>query len=247
MLNKHFTHIIIAAAVLSLAQIAGATLGTINIEHDGYGAVGTAQVWGGGLSGSSVKAGVYMLDKSAGTGDGNLWDNGLIGAFCIDLSQNAPGYDTTYQVVMPQDAPTPTTFLGETMGAAKAAYLSELFGRHYDPAWVEGGSWTSAQNAAAEAFAAAVWEIIYEDLPASPALWNVTADGTSGSLGFKATGLDTTLANSFLHSLDGTGPMAELRAFRNSCKQDFIAVVPEPATILMLGLGSLSLLRRRTA
>jgi len=75
----------------------------------------------------------------------------------------------------------------------------------------------------------------------------VSVDGTDGSHGFAATGLDVALANSYLHSLDGTGAMAELLAFRNGCKQDFITVVPEPATIVMLGLGSIGLLRRRHA
>jgi len=218
---------------------------TVTIEHDGYGAVGMAELWGGGLTGANRHAGVYMLDKTAHTGEGELWDNGYIAAFCIELSQSSPGDPKKYGVVQPEDAHMPTTFLGEHVGQAKADYLSELWGRHFDSAWAEGESFTSEQNAAAEAFAAAVWEIVYENLPASPALYDVTMDGTSGSLGFRAGNLDTVLANSMLHSLDGTGPKAELRAFVNGCNQDFLVQVPEPATILLLGLSSLTLLRGR--
>ena len=86
---------------------------TVTIEHDGYGAVGMAELWGGGLTGANRHAGVYMLDKTAHTGEGELWDNGYIAAFCIELSQSSPGDPKKYGVVQPEDAQMPTTFLGE--------------------------------------------------------------------------------------------------------------------------------------
>ena len=216
---------------------------TVTIEHDGYGAVSRAELWGGGLDGDLRRAGVYMLDKTAGTGEGELWDDGYLAAFCIELSQSSPDYPQKYGVVQPEEAQMPTTFLGEKIGQDKADYLSELWGRHFDDAWAEGDSFTSEQNASAEAFAAAVWEIVYEDLPVSPILYDVTVDGTPGSLGFRAENLNSTLANGMLHSLDGTGPKAELRAFVNNCRQDFLIQVPEPATVVLLGLSSLALIR----
>jgi hypothetical protein len=49
-----------------------------------------------------------------------------------------------------------------------------------------------------------------------------------------------------LHSLDGTGPREDLRAFRYDGQQDYITAIPEPATIALLGFGGVfSLLRRK--
>ena len=144
---------------------------------------------------------------------------------------------------MPEEAQKPTTFLGEKIGSEKAGYLSELWGRYFDEAWVASESFTTQQDNDAEAFAVAVWEIIYEDLPESPLMWDVAVDSTAGPLGFRCGNADISLANDMLHSLDGTGPKTDLRAFVNSCKQDYIVEVPEPATILLLGLSSLALIR----
>ena len=247
---------------------------TVTIELEGYGAVGMAELWGGGLDGANRHAGVYMLDKTAGAGEGELWDNGYIGAFCIELSQFSPGYPRTYDVVMPEDAQEPTPLPlgiaarlvnsipppnrsnvlpslllplapgeGGKIGSEKAGYLSELWGRFFDTTWVTSESFTEEQNIAAEAFAVAVWEIVYEDVPASAMMWDVAVDGTAGPLGFRCENVDISLANGMLRSLDGTGPKAELRAFVNGCKQDYLVEVPEPATILLLGLSSLTLIR----
>jgi hypothetical protein len=71
-------------------------------------------------------------------------------------------------------------------------------------------------------------------------------DGTAGIRGFRADFLDSVAANNMLHSLDGTGPRADLRVFSYNGQQDYITAVPEPATIALLGLGGVfSLLRRK--
>jgi len=238
--------ILVALAVVAMPGVSKASiLGTVDIAHDGFGADGVCKVWGGGQDGTSVHAGVYMLDKSGDTGQGDIWDDGLIGAFCIELSQSSSDNTKTYDVVYPKDAQCPTTFLGGKIGDVKAAYLSELWGRYYDSAWADGGPYSSQEKSDAEAFAAAVWEIVYEDVPSSTSLYDVTADSTPGSRGFRATGIDSTTANSWLRSLDGTGPKAELRAFTNCCKQDYITEMPEPATLLMLAFGGIALIRKR--
>jgi hypothetical protein len=203
----------------------------------GYGAKDTMTIWGGGWSGLNVYAGVLMFDKTAGTDQGEWLDNGYIGGFCMDLSEYVAQGSFTYDVLAVEDGPRPLSFLGEAMGQQKADSIAELWGRFYDPAWSAGGAYTYQQNKDAEAFAAAIWEIIYEDLPSSSAGWDVTSDGTFGSGGFKATNLNYSLANSWLAALDGTGPMADLRALSAVGAQDFIVQIPEPATVAFLAFG----------
>jgi hypothetical protein len=238
----------ILCVVISLAfsSSANATpLGTVDIEHDGFGAKGTLQVWGGGHTGTSVYGGVYMLDKSYGTGEGDFWpDDELIGGFCVELNEYVPQTATKYDVVMPEKAYN--DYLDSLIGITKANYLRELWGRFHDPKWADHGPYTSNQNREAEAFAAAVWEIIYEDLPTSSLGWDVTTDGSSGSSGFRAVSVDSNLANSWLHALTGDGPQADLRIFATKGSQDYLVEVPEPVTIALFGIGGvISLLRRR--
>jgi len=236
--------IVCAAVSLVLPCVAKAyLLGTVNIVHEGYGASDVITVWGGDHDGDNVYGGVYMLDKTGGTGQGNIWPDGLLGSFCMELHERSPDSTLKYGVFMPEDAYN--SFRGSTIGTTKADYLRELWGRFFDPLWVS-GPYDSKQNSNAEAFAAAIWEIIYEDLPISPLGWDVAVDGTPYELGFRAENVDVITANKWLHALDGTGPMADLRAFVYEGKQDFLVEVPEPATIALLGIGgALSLLRRR--
>jgi len=185
-----------------------------------------------------------MLDKSAGTGLGETWENGLIPGFCIELDEFVPQEAETYDVVAP--ATVHNSYLGETLGVQKQEYLSELWGRYYDDAWAAGGPYTNEQSRDAEALATAVWEIVYEELPASPLDWDVTINGgTSGDYGFVAGGINADRANGYLHSLTGSGPKTQLLAVVRDGSQDYIVAVPEPATISLLGLSGLFCLVRR--
>ncbi len=231
--------VISMAGCLLLCGIAWASpLGTVEVKYtdnnftDGY-----IMVWGGGHNGTIGLGGIYILDKNGGTGQGTYLPDGLLNAFCIELPESPSTSYHTYDVVMPADAPENGTGMTVSpMGSAKQDYLRELWGRYYGLA--------STDGKLAEAFSAAVWEIVYEDLPASPAEWDVTVK-PSGS-GFKCFLADTTTANSWLHSLDGMGPKADLRALRNACHQDFLVEVPEPTTMALLaGGGVMMLLRRR--
>ncbi len=229
----------LAIAGLSLAtQTARAN--TVDIVHTEHGAGGTFFFTGAGydfFDFAEANAGVYMLNKTADSGIGNTWPNALLPGFCIELEEPAPTSTYTYQVMMPEDAYSSTT--GQTLGTTKANYIRELWARYYDNSWGTTGVHTAAQNTAAEAFAAAIWEIVYEDLPVSPLGWDITADGTAGIRGFRAEELDTALVNTWLHSLTGIGPKADLRVFVNQGQQDYLVAVPEPATVLLLGLGGL--------
>jgi hypothetical protein len=236
------TVVLSIVCLISTECIATPIYGTVTMSSSGYSAKDTMTIWGGGHDGLNVYAGVYMFNKTAGTGQGQNLANGYIGGFCMDLSEYIASGSVNYDVIMPQDGPRPTTFLGSTMGEVKASYLSELWGRYYDTAWAAGGSYTSQQNSNAEAFAAAVWEIVYEDLPTSSAGWDVTTDGTGGNRGFKAENLDYLTANNWLHSLNGTGPMADLRSLSYIGSQDMLVAmpsVPEPATIILLTVGGM--------
>jgi len=232
-------------AALFLAMLSGTTnahlMHTVEIVNTDLGASRPMTVWGGGLDGVAVYGGAYMFKKTDGSGEGKSWPNGELSGFCVELDEPAPEIISKYSVIPLEKGP----FSGP-MGTTKAKYISELWGRYYDPSWAGGGSYTSKQNVQAGAFAAAIWEILYEELPATPLKWNVSVDGSAGAGGFYTNFGDSALANSWLHSLDGTGPRADLRILSHDGSQDYIVAVPEPATIVLLGFGCvLSWLRKR--
>jgi hypothetical protein len=241
---------LILVVLLTVQVLAMPISGTVAMSHVGYGAKDTMIIWGGGMSGSNVYAGVYMFNKTAGTGEGQYLDNGTVGGFCIDLAENIAGGSLNYDVLLTQNGPLPMTFLGGPIGQTKAAYLAELWGEFFDPAWAAGGSYTYQQKREAEAFAAAIWEIVYEDLPSSPIGWDVTVDGTGGSRGFRAAYLNYQLANSWLRSLDGIGPMANLRILSYNGSQDFLVElpqmpIPEPSMLAIFAVTGLLFRCRR--
>jgi len=192
MVKKCVVSYLIFVSILTV-QLFATPIDSVTMTYIGIGAKSAMNIWGGGLTGLNVYAGPFMFNKTASTGTGNLIENSVIGGFYIDLSEYLASGSKTYEVLDVSAWPKTTTFLGGGMGQAKANYLSELWGRYFDSAWMAGGTYTVAQNTHAEAVAASVWEIIYEDLPASSAGWDVTIDDTAGNKGFKATNLDYTL------------------------------------------------------
>lgn len=238
MRDRATRRILSAACVLALALATTdvTQADTVDVVHDGFGAYDVTWFWAGGYDGYDVSAGVYMLNKTADTGLGNTWHNGSIPGFCMELHEPAPTATHTYDVIMPEDMYN--SYTGEHLGTMKANYLRELWARYYDSAWTS-GFYTTQDNRAAEAFAAAVWEIVYEDLPGSAAEWDVTIDSTLGAGGFRAQDLDWDTANKWLNSLTGGGAKADLRVLVCDGQQNYLVAVPEPATLMLLGLGGL--------
>lgn len=226
MSSRGMTSVAVVLILLVVGQAGAGILGTALIKKTGHFTDGTITI--AGVRNVTAYGGIYLLHKSGGTGDGALLPDGEVKSVCIDLMQNSTGGLQLYNVVMPPEAPVP----GTAMGAVRAALLEELWGRYFH---------TQAELDAkkAEAFSAAVWEIVFESDP--------TFDVTVGT-GFRCSGLASgmaALANGWLASLDGTGPMADLRALTNETYQDYLVEVPEPATACLLALGGLAVLRRR--
>lgn len=249
MKSKLFTTsgIICLIVVLVFPCLTHATVvGTVDVINTGFRSYSTISVWNGYMAGAPTEAGVSRFIKLDGSGEGNNWANGYVDGFCVELPEQWASARMNYNVIMPADGPRSVSSPGSSMGTEKAQYLQELWGRYYNPGWAEGETFSSKQNGQAAVFAAAIWEIVHEDFTGSSSGWDVTVDGTPGYGGFACEGIDSQLANNWLHSLDGTGPKADLRVYSYEGVQDFLVAVPEPATMVLLGIGGIfSLIRKR--
>jgi hypothetical protein len=176
----------------------------------------------GGSSYNSYYAGVMDWTKTGGDYAGVSGD---FTTFCIEITEHV-GFGGAYSFTMGDPSAGPTSFVGG-MGVAKAALLSELYGRYYNTT-----NFSINDNAAA--FQIAVWEIVND---ADTSL-------SAGDFRVQNNGAYYTTAQNWLNSLNGTGPTMHIDAMLANGVQDQI-VVPEPASLCMMLLSALPLLRRR--
>jgi hypothetical protein len=232
---KKFVAVVLISIAITTAASA-TILGTTNIQNHNNSLSDQGDLWGGGLDGGSYYTGIYSWTNeiSGSTGLGALVPNW---GFCIELTQGAN--NGSVDVIPLEEGPLPVTAV-TPMGTTKANYIRELWGRDFDKNWITNP--TTANKQMAEAFGACLWEIIYET-NGSPATWNV-----SSGAGFHATGIEqAATANSWLSQLDGNTAYFVNNLYVTSTLngQDYLVQIPEPTTVCILGLGALSLIRRK--
>lgn len=202
-----------------------ASLDTATISYESSFSDGSLNIWytGGSLTGVG---GIYTFNKTQSSGLGNLLPDGSFQGLCVELSQWASSSSNVYNIAVNTNY-----------------YIAELWDRYFDQA---------SQNAQkAEAFSAAMWEIVYESNPDD---WDVGGWNETEETGFKCTGLASgmsDLANNWLDSIDGTQTDSELVILTNDSHQDYIAtisesiIIPEPITFSTLAMGSIFLILRK--
>lgn len=214
-----FLGAIAGATALALTSTAGASMVTATFNSVGPSEIVTVTL-NAGANTQQVHSGLMNWTRTGGdyTGVGtNFW------TFCTEITENVgPGGSYTFNVMAPEFAPNTAP-----MGAARAALLSELFGRYI-------GSVNFGSSTDMSAFQMAVWEVAYDN----------GVDLASGDFQVTAgNAISRALAQSYLNSLDGSGPQVIVDALVNAGRQD--QVVPTPGALALLSLAGLAGARRR--
>jgi len=254
---RYLTALAALGLLLAVTTTAGAnTWGTARIRHEGFGYHGIAGVnWDHDNDGvyeynynNNVYVGEYRFRFDKDHADSTSLARNLLSdpfyAFCTDLEQE-PGGWATYDMVDVEDAPIMT--LDSPMGEAKANDLREMFGENPPATFI------GTDNQRAEAYGAAVWEVVFENE-------NNAYDFDAGTLTINGwDGSAKTYAQTLLASITGDTENydPDLFALTNANLQDMTltvpgygGMIPEPVTMagLALGIGALGgyVRRRRT-
>jgi len=238
---------LVTIAVVCLVSLVARAdvVGTVTADYVATSTEGSARIWGGGRVGQRVRAGLYQMDVTAGTGLGAHF-LGRQDVLCIDMEERL-ALTETYNVVPAREAPDPGTHIipSGPMGALREARLAELMGLYYDDAMTSGFF--------AEALAVAVWEVLYEPFLVDVTQYDVLTWDDGLQIGFKCEDVEgAATANAWLHGLTGDpAMMADIVGFSSqNGYQDLMTLspigpIPEPAAMTTVFLGGLVMLRRR--
>lgn len=220
------TSLLGAACAAAVASCANAGFDTISATFNGVDpGSGVSYTLNFGDDWRDTTAGMFNWTRTGGTYAGA---QGNFLAFCTELGENVSnGNNYSFDVVPLEIAPS-----SDPMGGARAALIRELFGRYYTPAF---GAPLSRD--AATAMQIAIWEIVFET--------RSTLDISRGRARFNSGNGDALmLADSYLKSLDGTGPLNNTIVVMSADGvQD--QIIPTPGTMALLGMGVLAAARRR--
>ncbi len=256
------TRMVGMAVAVMLLVAHGASAATYTIEHSHSQGVGYANVsFNGGASTESAYLGRFIMEPitplpanypTYTISTVHAPETGFF-SYCLEPLQSiGQGHGAAYQYPFSIGSLVGT----DGIDAGDNALIRELFGRYSphlqnDPS--SGGFYTGGTfRTAAAALQLAIWKINLDTATETLGAW----DFSSGSMRIAAGAVPLesgaslqadAVALAMLNSLTGSGPMAfGLEGLRNPTHQDLlIQQVPEPATMSLLALGGLAMIRRR--